>query len=84
VPRRGALGKEFFLKKIFAECHVEGHSAKNFQKKNLCRVPRRGVLGKEFSKKISLPSATQSGTRQRIFKKKILVECHSEGTRQRI
>jgi hypothetical protein len=29
-----ALGKEFFLKKIFAECQVAGHLAKKFQKKN--------------------------------------------------
>jgi hypothetical protein len=28
VPGWWALGKEFFKKKFFAECHAEGHSAK--------------------------------------------------------
>jgi hypothetical protein len=36
VRGRKALGKEFFFKKnyLFAECQTQGHSAKNFQKKN--------------------------------------------------
>jgi hypothetical protein len=36
VPPGGALGKEFFLKKVnfFVECLQAGHSAKSFLKKN--------------------------------------------------
>jgi hypothetical protein len=55
----------------FAECWGSRHLAKNFLKKNLCRVPYSGALGKEFFKKKSLPSARQRSTRQTNFFKKI-------------
>ena len=63
VPTVLALGKDFFLKKIFAECLEWWHSAKKISKKN----------------KSSLPSAFRVDARQIIFFKKIKNLCRVPG-----
>ena len=65
-------------KGLFAECHGPVHSAKLGREPLFLPIfpalpsARVEALGKEFSKKkiISLLSASQGGTRQRIFFKK--------------